>query len=93
MIEINKVYKADNGDLFVIKKNDYKAHSKEEIEDLLNRAKKMYKDGNYEECICKIGDIFSYKSYIDKDGIFIGNEEIHITDVFSSYTDGMYFYE
>ena len=53
IIQINKVYKADNGDLFVIKKNDYKAHSKEEIEDLLNRAKKMYKEGNYEEAADK----------------------------------------
>ena len=39
-----------------------------------------------QELINRLGDDY-------KDGIFIGNEEIHITDVFSSYKDGMYFYE
>ena len=88
MIEIKKIYKADNEDVFVIKSTDYKYHSKEEMEDLLKRANKMYENGEYENC--KYSKTNLYGSYKDNNGEFIGNEQIHILTEFSKVQDGIY---
>lgn len=90
MIEIKKVYKANNGDVFLIKESDYKEHTEEEIKDLLERAKEMYINNQYEKCTCKIGKTFGLKCYYDEDENFIGNGDIHILKKFSSSQNGVY---
>ena len=49
-IEIKNVFEADNGDVFVLRKIDYKEHTQEEVNEFLEEAKKMYKEGNFKKC-------------------------------------------
>lgn len=90
MIEIKKIYKANNGDVFLLKETDYKQHTKEEIEDLIKKAKEMYSNNEYEKCIYREGTVSKFGSYYDKNGNFLGNEQIHILSEFSYSQDGIY---
>lgn len=89
MIEITKVYEASNGDVFFLKKEDYKKHTPKEIDELIEKAKKMYQEGNFEKC--NYVDKGGYCSeYFDKDNKFLGNEQIHIISEYRSLLDGIY---
>lgn len=86
-IKIEGIYEANNGDVFLIRKNDFEKHSQEEINNLLKEAQEMYEKGMFEKCEYKKNkNIGSY--YLNDE--FLGDEQIHILNKFNFFQEGIY---
>lgn len=85
-----KVFKVDNGEVFLehnLNRLGSKA-SKQEVEQVINKAKELLNNGEYEKVTCEIES--GVKSYYDTQKKFIGNAGIHVKDRYSEFQELIY---
>lgn len=90
MLQVKKVWVADNGDIFLERKVDYRNPSLKEIEVLKNQALEMLDRGEFETCHYVNNGRIKYGSYYTNDNEFIGNEQIHVLTKYDTRQEKMY---
>lgn len=90
MLQIKKVWVADNGDVFLEREVDYRNPSPKEIEVLKNQALEMLDRGEFENCHYVNDGRIKYGGYYNCDNEFLGNEQIHVLTKYNTFQEKMY---
>lgn len=90
MLQVKKVWVADNGDIFLEREWNYRIPSLKEIEALKNQALEMLDRGEFETCHCVNDGKIKHGSYYTNDNEFIGNEQIHVLTKYDTRQEKMY---
>lgn len=90
MLQVKKVWVADNGDIFLEREANYKTPKLEEIEALKNQALEMLDRREFENCLYVNKGEIKYGSYYTYDNEFIGNEQIHVLTKYNTRQEKMY---
>ena len=92
-MKVEKIYVANNGDVFFKHDSLYKEKSKEEINKLMKAASEAYSNHSVDFIICKAvehEEPVQHLSYRLPDGEFIGEAGMHVTQGFSVFQDKIY---
>lgn len=92
-MKVEKIYVANNGDIFFKHDSLYTERTQEEITKLMKDANEAYKNHSVDFIICKAvetKDPYQFISYRLPDGEFIGEAGMHVTTNFSVFQDKIY---
>mgnify|MGYP000921573821 FL=1 len=92
-MKVEKIYVANNGDIFFKHNSLYKERTQEEIASLMKVANEAYKNHSVDFIICKAvkyEDPIQHIAYRLPDGEFIGEAGMHVTTNFSVFQDKIY---
>ena len=92
-MKVEKIYVANNGDIFFKHNSLYKERTQEEITELMKSANEAYKNHSVDIIICKAVECeepVQHISYRLPDGEFIGEAGMHVTQGFSVFQNKIY---